>query len=137
MQEKLENNGSNFPLSFISDIESDIAALRSQNPRLLVLASLGGEAVKATTFSSFITDRESLNNLTSSINNHYRSGLLDGVEIDWEWPFQGGDKKDRIKMIRYARVRKTINLSKFSIKGTKKELSQLLTYEYVKTEENY
>ena len=89
----------------ISDIESDIAALRSQNPRLLVLASLGGEAVKATTFSSFITDRESLNNLTSSINNHYRSGLLDGVEIDWEWPFQGGDKKDRIKMIRYARVR--------------------------------
>ena len=101
------------------------------------MASLGGEAVKATTFSSFITDRESLNNLTSSINSHYRSGLLDGVEIDWEWPFAGGDKKDRIKMIRYARVRKTINLSKFSIKGTKKELSQLLIYEYVKTEENY
>jgi len=90
-------------LDITNDIESDIAALRSQNPRLLVLASLGGEAVKATTFSSFITDRESLNNLTSSINNHYRSGLLDGVEIDWEWPFQGGDKKDRIKMIRYAR----------------------------------
>ena len=102
MQENFENPYFYF---FISDIEADIAALRSQNPRLLVLASLGGEAVKATTFSSFITDRESLNNLTSSINNHYRSGLLDGVEIDWEWPFQGGDKKDRIKMIRYARVR--------------------------------
>ena len=105
---------------FISDIESDIAALRSQNPRLLVLASLGGEAVKATTFSSFITDRESLNNLTSSINNHYRSGLLDGVEIDWEWPFAGGDKKDRIKMIRYARVRKTINFVKIFNERDKK-----------------
>lgn len=90
-------------LDITNDIESDLEALRYQNPRLKVLASLGGEAVKASTFSSFITERESLNNLTSSINAHYRSGLLDGVEIDWEWPFQEGGKKDRIKLIRYAR----------------------------------
>ena len=68
------------------------------------MASLGGQAVKASTFSSFITDIESLNNLTSSINKFYRDGLLDGVELDWEWPLIGGDKKDRIKLIRYARV---------------------------------
>lgn len=90
-------------LDITNDIESDISALRSQNSRLLVLASLGGNAVKASTFSSFITNRESLNNLTSSINEMYRSGLLDGVEIDWEWPSQLGGKKDRIKLIRYAR----------------------------------
>ena len=94
---------------FLSDIESDISALRSQNSRLLVLASLGGSAVKSSTFSSFITNRESLNNLTSSINEMYRSGLLDGVEIDWEWPSQLGGKKDRIKLIRYARVSNNIN----------------------------
>ena len=74
-----------------------------------MLASLGGDAVKASTFSSFITNRESLNNLTSSINEMYRSGLLDGVEIDWEWPSQLGGKKDRIKLIRYARVSNNIN----------------------------
>ena len=85
-------------------MESDLAALRRQNPRLKVLASLGGQAVKASTFSSFITDLESLNNLTSSINSFYRDGLLDGVEINWEWPFVEGGKKDRIKLIRYARV---------------------------------
>ena len=86
-------------------MESDMVALKDRNPKLKVLASLGGSAVKASTFSSFITDLESLNNLTSSINSHYRSGLLDGVEIDWEWPVSEGGKKDRIKLIRYARVK--------------------------------
>lgn len=75
-----------------------------------MLASLGGEAVKASTFSSFITDIESLNNLTSSINAYYREGILDGVELDWEWPVQEGGKKDRIKMIRYARVTFLLNI---------------------------
>lgn len=92
------------PCLLFSDVESDMAAFRLQNPKLKVLASLGGQAVKASTFSSFITNIESLNNLTSSINGYYRDGLLDGVEIDWEWPFQEGGKKDRIKLIRYARV---------------------------------
>ena len=67
------------------------------------MVSLGGQAIKATTFSSFITDLKSLNNLTSSINKLYRDGIVDGVELDWEWPFSNG-KKDRIKLIRYARV---------------------------------
>merc|ERR1719361_1191840 len=66
------------------------------------MVSLGGEAIKASTFSSFITDLKSLNNLTSSINKLYRDGIVDGVELDWEWPFSNG-KKDRIKLIRYAR----------------------------------
>jgi GH18 family chitinase len=85
-------------------VEADIEALRFQNPKLKVIGSLGGSAVKASTFSSLITDIESLNNLTTSINQYYRDGLLDGVEIDWEWPVKDGGKKDRIKLIRYARV---------------------------------
>ena len=68
------------------------------------MVSLGGEAMKASTFSTFITDIKSLNNLTSSINRLYRDGYLDGVELDWEWPTREGGKKDRIKLIRYARV---------------------------------
>ena len=90
--------------TYFAVMENDMLELKDRNPKLKVLASLGGSAVKASTFSSFITDLESLNNLTSSINSHYRSGLLDGVEIDWEWPVSEGGKKDRIKLIRYARV---------------------------------
>ncbi len=34
-----------------------------------------------------------------------RSGTVNGVEIDWEWPLSAGnDKKDRDRLVRYARV---------------------------------
>ena len=85
----------------LSDVRSDLEGFREQNPRLHIVTSLGGQAVP---FSSLIRDNEALNNLTSSINDYYRDGLLDGVELDWEWPVQSGEKKDRIKLIRYARV---------------------------------
>ena len=92
-----------YPFHF-SDVLNDLHVAKRQNSRLKVMASLGGEAMKASTFTTFITDIESLNNLTSSINRLYRDGLLDGVELDWEWPTREGGKKDRIKLIRYARV---------------------------------
>ena len=78
--------------------------MRKQNPRLHIIASLGGEAVKGSTFSSLITDNESLSNLTSSISSFHEDGTIDGLELDWEWPVRDGGKKDRIKLIRYARV---------------------------------
>ena len=30
--------------------------------------------------------------------------FFQGVEMDWEWPIDTGDKKDKIKLIRYMRV---------------------------------
>ena len=56
-------------------------------------------------FSSLIRSNKALSNLTSSINQLHNDGVIDGVELDWEWPVSGGEKKDRIKLIRYARVR--------------------------------
>ena len=100
-----------YPFHF-SDVLNDLHVAKRQNSRLKVMASLGGEAMKASTFSTFITDIESLNNLTSSINRLYREGLLDGVELDWEWPTREGGKKDRIKLIRYARVSIDMGLTK-------------------------
>lgn len=49
--------------------------------------------------------KDRLDNLTSSINNLYSEGTIHGIEIDWEWPVKEGGKKDRVKLIRYARVR--------------------------------
>ena len=68
------------------------------------MVSLGGEAVKGSLFSSLITDNDSFNNLTSSINEYHKDAVIDGLEIDWEWPVRDGGKKDRMKLIRYARV---------------------------------
>ena len=30
--------------------------------------------------------------------------IFQGLEFDWEWPLSTGDKKDKIKLIRYMRV---------------------------------
>ena len=85
-------------------MRSDITTIRKQNPRLRIVASLGGEAVKGSLFSSLITENESFSNLTSSINDFHKDDVIDGLEIDWEWPVRDGGKKDRMKLIRYARV---------------------------------
>lgn len=44
------------------------------------------------------------------------------MELDWEWPMSTGDKKDKIKLIRYMRVSISIikNLrKKFDLKRNK------------------
>ena len=84
---------------------SDFAALREANPKLKLLVSVGGAAVKSATFAGLITDAERLSNLTGSLNDLYRDDVINGVEIDWEWPAMTGDKKDRAKLVKYARVR--------------------------------
>ena len=48
--------------------------------------------------------KDRLSNLTSSLDDLHSSGSIDGVEIDWEWPTANGDKKDRSKLVKYARV---------------------------------
>jgi hypothetical protein len=83
---------------------SDLSYLRKSNPSVRLIASLGGRSVKSGVFSGLISDGDRLFNLTTSVNALYRDGVIDGVEIDWEWPIgSAGDKKDRAKLVRYAR----------------------------------
>ncbi len=81
-------------------IQSDLRGMRAANPELRLLASLSSDE-----FSQLISDDLSLANLTESIRDLYKAKVIDGVEIDWEWPTIGGDKKDRVRLVRLARVR--------------------------------
>ena len=89
----------------LSGALSDLAYFRKQNPSARLLASLGGEAVGPAVFGGLLQPEGSLANLTSSVNALFREGVIDGVEIDWEWPAGSGDKEDREKLVKYARVR--------------------------------
>ena len=70
-------------------------------------------------FRSIVSRKDQLANFTSSLNSLYQDEIiqvsccmqwsdldfvLQGVEMDWEWPIDTGDKKDKIKLIRYMRV---------------------------------
>ena len=91
---------------FLSGALSDLAYFRKQNPSARLLASLGGDAVGPAVFSGLLEGSSArLSNLTSSVNGLFREGVIDGVEIDWEWPAGSGDKDDREKLVKYARVR--------------------------------
>ena len=74
-------------------------------------------------FRSIVSRKDQLANFTSSLNSLYQDEIIQvscfssavgithdldfvfqGVEMDWEWPIDTGDKKDKIKLIRYMRV---------------------------------
>ena len=35
---------------------------------------------------------------------------MQGIEMDWEWPMDTMDKKDKIKLIRYMRVSRAVQV---------------------------
>jgi GH18 family chitinase len=83
---------------------SDLESLRASKPGLSVLLSLGGQTVHSNTFRAIVSRKDQLNNFTQSLNQLYQEKTIQGIELDWEWPLDSGDKKDKIKLIRYIRV---------------------------------
>lgn len=85
---------------------SDMASLRSANPDLKLLISVGGAKVKGLAFSTLASEagQDSLANLTASIGDLRKDEVIDGVEVDWEWPTQFGDKKDKTRLVSFIRV---------------------------------
>ena len=55
-------------------------------------------------FRQIVSRKEQLANFTASLNSLYLEEVIQGVEMDWEWPLDTHDKKDKIKLIRYMRV---------------------------------
>ncbi len=58
-----------FPAGMLHDLKR----LRTANPKLRLLVSLGGRALKAAAFSALVADDDRMANLTQSISDLYRS----------------------------------------------------------------
>jgi len=96
----------NSRLRFTDRLVADVHSLKLQHPDLAILVSLGGDSVAGEVFRSIVSRKDQLANLTSSLNSLYQDEIIQGVEMDWEWPVDTGDKKDKIKLIRYMRQMK-------------------------------
>jgi len=90
-------------LKFTNSLKSDVQTLKEVNPRLSILVSLGGDTVSGDVFRSIVSRKDQLSNFTESLNSLYQNEVIQGIEMDWEWPMDNGDKKDKIKLIRYMR----------------------------------
>jgi len=90
-------------LRLTDTLRSDLEILKSHNPDLSVLLSIGGDSVHSDTFRAIVSRKDQLSNFTESLNRLYQDKIIQGIELDWEWPLDSGDKKDKIKLIRYIR----------------------------------
>lgn len=90
-------------LKFTDRLKSDVQTLKEGNPRLSILVSLGGDTVSGDVFRSIVSRKDQLSNFTESLNSLYQDEVIQGIEMDWEWPMDTSDKKDKIKLIRYMR----------------------------------
>eukprot|EP00094_Tigriopus_californicus_P001400 TCALIF_01355-PA protein Name:"Similar to Cht2 Probable chitinase 2 (Drosophila melanogaster)" AED:0.02 eAED:0.02 QI:312/1/0.6/1/0.25/0.4/5/0/215 len=84
-------------------VKTDLSSFKEANPKLSLILSLGGSAIKSGVFSSLVNSDARFDNLTKSVGELYQDEIINGVEIDWEWPLQTGDKKDKDKLVQYAK----------------------------------
>jgi len=90
-------------ITFTDRQKSDAEALKEVNPRLSILVSLGGDIISGDVLRSIVARKDQLSNFTESLNSLYQEQVIQGIEMDWEWPMDTLDKKDKIKLIRYVR----------------------------------
>lgn len=67
--------------------------LKAINPDLKILSSVGGWSWSVN-FSNMAADEISRRTFANSIVKFLRAYQLDGIDIDWEYPVEGGDEKN-------------------------------------------
>ncbi|KAK4298653.1 hypothetical protein Pmani_029009 [Petrolisthes manimaculis] len=89
----------------VSDIDfTELASLKTTNPHLKIVASLGGSRMKGETFSLLTSSAEGLANFTQGASDFINEMGLDGLEMDWRWPGQQGGAKDRQQLTTLMKV---------------------------------
>ncbi|MCU6711187.1 glycosyl hydrolase family 18 protein [Paenibacillus sp. J5C_2022] len=81
----------------IGDPEADIdnfnafAAIKESNPHLKLLISVGGWSW-SNNFSNMAADERTRRAFANSVVDYLREYQLDGLDIDWEYPVEGGEE---------------------------------------------
>lgn len=106
-------------LKLTSDVDfTKLKALKARNPKLRLVASIGGENVKTETFSLVTSSVEGVANFTEGVVAFVTANGLDGLEVDWRWPGQNGGSKDKddvttlMKVVRLALDQKVHSVSR-------------------------
>ncbi|WP_246070505.1 glycosyl hydrolase family 18 protein [Paenibacillus kobensis] len=69
---------------------SEWAAIRDANPHLKLLISVGGWSW-SNNFSNMASTEETRRTFANSVVDFLRAYKLDGIDIDWEYPVEGGE----------------------------------------------
>lgn len=72
----------------VSDVFSKIELLRKENPQLKISIAVGGYGADG--FSDMALTQENRNTFANSVIDFIDKYNLDGVDLDWEFPVQGG-----------------------------------------------
>ncbi|MFD0715466.1 glycosyl hydrolase family 18 protein [Paenibacillus sp. GCM10027626] len=68
-----------------------LAKIREQNPHLKILASVGGWSWSKN-FSNMAATEETRRAFANSVVKFLREYELDGIDLDWEYPVEGGEE---------------------------------------------
>lgn len=91
-------------VKFAQGLKNEIKnVVKKKNTAVKIMISVGSGCTNSSRLRSMVSSLTQLSNFTSSIKSLHQEGFIQGIEIDWQWPFDDGDKRDKIKMIRYAR----------------------------------
>ncbi|XP_076459993.1 chitinase-3-like protein 1 [Babylonia areolata] len=89
------------------DMYRRLLALKTTNPALRVLLSVGGWRAGGASFSQLVSSRESMLRFVGSATRFLRRHGLDGLDLDWEFPGdgeQGGSPGDRVSFTRLLQL---------------------------------
>ncbi|XP_015836951.1 chitinase-like protein 3 isoform X2 [Tribolium castaneum] len=96
-----------FRLDGSEDILKRLGALKSLNPDLKLLISVGGWAEGSTTFSEVAADADKKKTAAESALYYMQTYDFDGIDLDWEYPGERGgtpaDKENFIDMLTVIR----------------------------------
>lgn len=88
-----------FPLlletrSISDSVLQKFGSLKSTNPDVKLLITLGGWTEDSMAFSHVAADPHKKSTLASTLIHYMQTYNLDGIDIDWEYPGQNGGTPD-------------------------------------------
>ena len=90
--------------------------MKTSNPHLRVLLSLGGNAIKSEVFETITSSKSLSVEVATNVATYLQANTLDGVELNWQWPGTSGGSKSRDGLTRFTKVSFAVFVSRLKNK---------------------